>query len=414
MATVLAVVASCVLRAATATITVYDVGLGVEARGNMDRGTTESAGGEARSSTSGGAVELSPRLGAALREQSFDAAIGYYPGLRLTEPGEFLSILHRASLDLSWRASPRTRLTANAGGSYGTTDLLTQGAISSADSTSAPAQAVPRLTTLRYVSAAGTLQLAAPISKHVDATVAVSAFAEGGGDSGAEDALPLQKGGRAQGDVKWTATSRDVLDTAIEATVSTFSTGQQDRMLRAAQSWRHALSGSGFRTTGRSTVSRWDAWVTAGAALSEQRGDVAGRAVLATGEVGVNGKIHIPQIEGSTSVALTPVLDRITAEIYRRATVSASAWWRPWPDWTLRVGGSGGVAIEGPQHGARVAAGEARLTWNSTRTWEIGGGMRTFWQRQDLLPVGDQPPSRSTVQQWTGFVALTFRDRDRF
>ncbi len=411
-----ALVSSCILRVALGQAVFYDVSLRSEARART------------RLAISGvlGEAEADPRLGLSLLDRRLDLAAAYYPRLMVQEQVGGLQVLHRASLGGTWLADRNWRAIASAQGSYGRNDFLSQSLVSvggGAAPTGGPGppaiqavQPIPRLSTIQYVSGEVSLAAEGTPAVRYHASAKITGFVEGGAGREAQASLPLQRGGRLDGELAWTASRADVLASALALTVSGFSPENVDGIALVTETWRHTFTpaaevwfGVGPAVTAHRELraTTWQAeasaeagmrihvWATGGAALppaeaaNEARRDRFSRSLVT-----------------ALTLKASPIADRITGAVYERADGTLTVAWDPSPRWSLGAAASGGVVVQGAQAGDKIAAGDVHAGWSPAPAWEVAIGVRGFSQ----MP---QAASTQRFSESSAYFALTARDRDR-
>ncbi|HET9551407.1 MAG TPA: hypothetical protein VFP50_00425 [Anaeromyxobacteraceae bacterium] len=346
-------------------------------------------------------LEVAPLGRLRLTGRELDLTASYAPRFTLSErPGERTSLLHRAALLGGWRPSPPSRLTLGLEGAEGTVSLLQLlAAAPRPGQPPAPAEPVPTISAIRYRSGTATLGLSSSASARLRLRGSVAGFVEGGATLEARRSLPQQRGGRVEAGLEWDATRRDVLATALTATLSDLRPGSTARYGVLAESWRHALT------------AHTRAWVTAGASLaSQEAASAAARTpwrLRPAGELGVAHELtrEPERLRATAAIAQTPVLDRSTGVVVDRTTASATLSAVMARDWLLDATGSGGVVVGGPEARDSIWVGELRGGRRLGDPFELSLGVRGLSQRQPRLDA--------RAYEWAVFAAVLVRHRER-
>jgi hypothetical protein len=336
-------------------------------------------------------AETTPTVTVRVRARGWELTLGYLPRFTLRDAARAMDpeTLHSGALTAAWHLK---RLTLGARGdfSYGTQSytslVLDPGQISGAVSI----ERLPPSTTVGYVASSAGLTLRYAASRRWIARGRFEYALAGGVDASAREALPLQSGPRAEVGAEGALTRKDHLDSAVEISRTTFSSGPEHDVLELSEAWRHALG----RTT-ETTLGGGAALISGrGTSGSATRAYAVAHAALAHGS-------PTRGLETRLSLRYAPVLDRLSGAVDPRLQASAAA--------TLHL--SHGTAAHGQlglaqsipalQDGAvTLVIGEAALSTRIDRAVLLELGTRCAVQR--VRSIG------ATTPQWIAFVSTTF------
>jgi hypothetical protein len=391
-----AALCSWVLRASTGAVGAgYDLDLNTEGRYRAVAMPGAPAQGAAE-------LEVFPRATLTVAEHLQDLALSYYPRLTLADrPGEHLALLSQASVVSGWRTSPQWKLTGTAEGAYGTIGLLQLMTQAPAASPSAPppttppeaVESTPEVSALKYVNGQLSLALAGSPAPRFRARATVGGFIEGGASSSARLSLPLQRGGRMVAGLDWDVAHREVVGAELSALYSDVSLGAKVWTARLIGSWRRYVS------------PETQVWLGLGAAFAtHQEGGATSAGALPSGEAGLNhdGRLLGYRLQALAAIQASPVVDRITAAIYERASGSTSLTLELPRSWALGVLASGGRVMNGPQEGDVTWAGEARVSRLFGESVRLSLGSRGLSQTSR---------TSNRFYEWSLFFAAELRDK---
>jgi hypothetical protein len=344
---------------------------------------------------------LQPGLQFSLAGRSLQAAVGYRPDLTFDERAEqHVALLHHGSLTSSLKLDRRWRLTGSAAGSYGTanmTQIVNGGPEALPGAPPAPAQPVPFVNSIKYVSGVGALGIDGILSSRVHMRSAFEVFLNGGADAEAQVQLPLERGARVLGGLDWNASPRGVLASGITATASELSFGSTAFIVLLTETWR-------FAATAQTQLS-----VGAGVSYTSSRvdGQVV-EAVRSSGELGLSWmtRSHGVTFRTANVLATLPNVDRMTGRVVYRATASTTNTLTLRSDWRFDASGSGGVEVQGPNVGDTFWTAEGRAAWVSGPSLEVYLGGRGVWSLQGL--------NQGRTYDWTALVGMTLRQAGHF
>jgi hypothetical protein len=341
-------------------------------------------------------LELQPGLQLSLAGRNLEAAVGYRPDLTFDDrAGQHLALLHRGSLTSSLRLDRGWKLTGSALGSYGTanlTQIVNGGPVAPPGVPPTPAQPVPFVSSIKYVSGLGTLGVEGRPAARLHLRSTAEVFLNGGADAEAQVQLPLERGARVLGGLDWNASPRSVLASALSASTSELSFGSTAFIVLLTETWR-------FAATQRTQLS-------IGAGVSYTSSHVQGQvydAVRSSGELGLSWETRADGVTFRTAnvLATLPNVDRTTGRIVYRATASTTNRLTIGRDWRVDASGSGGVEVQGPQVGDTFWSAEGRVVWVGGSALEVFLGGRGIWSLQGL--------DQGRTYDWSAFVGLILR-----
>lgn len=379
--------------------------------------------------------EVGPLVGLELEGPEFMLRMGYHPRLVTAASSPPPQVLHQSSLNAAWRTGPTFRLTANGYACYGTTDFsvprpATCGAwagpervapaVGSGTPSPAPTwtgiggigalgppppgvQPVPYLNEIKYLNANAALGFESRISGRVTLSGNASYLTQGGADAPSRNIVPLQHGPSFWSSLEWAATRDDALATSLSGSYYTFRVYAPDGTIvpradtwtaQGLETWRHVLGLQDRFRLGLGVGATGDA-------LSHAR--LAVRRTSVVGEAGIDLGLGEPAVQLSLSARVAPFVDFITGLAYQRADAAATLVWPFPPDWRLEASFSGGVALEGIQHGQLTGTGRLAATWTIAQ-----GVLLTFGTSSLLQEAGPDFPA-STFRDWTVFAGIGFR-----
>ena len=355
-------------------------------------------------------LELDPRLGLGWVDGRDELGAAYHPRLLLQQEDSELQVLHQASLTGARQLDGRWRATASLNGSYGTTDLFlltvpvagtsqttpppsTTG--STAPPTAQPIQPVPSLARLKYVSGEATVQVVGASLGRFRLIGNLTAGIAGGADPVARASLPLERSGSLASTLEWIASGLDVFATDVGVTLTSFETGITDGYALATETWRHALSPDvQFR-------------LGAGPAVTIQ--NAAGQTTWGFGPAG-GVAVHdhyLTTLDLDLGVLATPLVDRVSGNVYDRADATAVATWHPAAAWTAALTGTAGIVLQGPDEGDEIAAGDLRVGWMASPHFGVTIGASGLTQRPHAAGAG-------TLKEGSVYVDLVVREAGQF
>jgi len=360
-------------------------------------------------------IGVNPQLGLALVGPRLELGASYLPRLFMQDQKPGVQVLHNGALTARWRVDPIWRVAGAAYGSYGIIDLLQSPLVGPAQSN----QFAPRVTQLQYLGANASLRVEGKIAAPYAVYAGLSAFDDGGLGVDAERSLPRQLGARLTGGLSWDASRNDVLGSETIASFTQFTKGQKDTIVALSGRWRHVVRPDpeerdvdprdivvGEPARRKDAGEIWMALGVAGDAHHEV-GDPTRYAPSLTAEAGARGPLGVSRLEGAASVRATPQADRFTTALYDRADANASLTWRAHPDWTFDTSATGGMVVDGPQRGQRMATGDARVKWTGIGSCEVVMGVRAWWQ---TALVGISP----AFHEWSSFLGFTYHRHGSF
>lgn len=361
-------------------------------QGTVDASARTEA--RARNSYQGATVfdlETALNMMAQLRSRRWELELGYAP--RLTRRGDVGSspdFLHGVTLGAGYH----TRLASisiSEEGSYGRQSWIPF----TPDSTLAPVAAglgaLPATLVINYASSrTGLLAKLAP-ARRWGLSLSLEHALSGGTDAASRAAIPLQAGPRGTLSAEYALTRTDHLTSTLGASRTRFSTGPEDVLLQATESWRHALG----RNT-ESTLAGGSAWATSRAGASEAFRSLAYPIAEAT----IAHRIPSLRIEARASGRLAPVIDPLSGRVDERLDSFGSVLWNATRAFQI-FGQAGAVqSVDWARPGAVTMVYHGLLaTYRVNKIVQLDGGTRGFWWSTRGT---DAPPV-----QWAIFAGLT-------
>lgn len=263
-------------------------------------------------------VEATPSATLLLRSRSWDLSLGYAPRLTLRQldvSGAF-EALQTGTLGLSWHGR-RTVLSVHGDATYGTQRFTSLDLQSALPEGSSSIQRLPAAVPLAYMSARGGAIVTHTPAPRWALDGAFEYSVAGGTDAASRAVVPLQSGPHGALGATYSLTRIDHLATALDASYALFSSGPEATVGLATETWRRALSrrtdssfGLGIAGTisrdGSAAEPRYGAYPVAEAALSHRAPD---------------------RLDARFSLALAPVVDRLSGRVDERLQGAAAATW---------------------------------------------------------------------------------------
>jgi hypothetical protein len=225
-------------------------------------------------------------------------------------------------------------------------------------------------------------------------------------------ALPLQRSARLAATLGWTHSHEDSFAFDGTSMVSRLSGG--DGAALSPVAGIHTAQATWKRVLARDL----DGWVGAGPTLTTRRdsGDTSYRG----GAAGVAGLRHATlrrNVAGEIFLRSSPMLDRITGNVYDRGDLAGALTWRARRSWQVDGGAAGGRVLGGPQRGQGFATGGGAVTWEGRRKWPVTSGVRFTWQGGGENATPGQPPgdaaSLPAVRVWEVYLGWGLAHRGR-
>jgi hypothetical protein len=213
----------------------------------------------------------------------------------------------------------------------------------------------------------------------------------GGADTSSRASLPFQSGPRGALSAEYALARTDHLTSAFGASWTGFSTGPEDIIVQATESWRHALG----RHT-ESTLAGGVAWTTSRTGASAPFRSLAHPIAEATITHGIPSlRLHL-----HATSRISPVIDPVIGRVDERVDTNGGGAWRV----TRRVSilGYAGAAqsVSWATPGAITMLYHGiTVMYRASKIVQIDGGTRGFWWR---TRGEDAPPP-----QWIVFAGLT-------
>jgi hypothetical protein len=213
----------------------------------------------------------------------------------------------------------------------------------------------------------------------------------GGTDARSRASLPFQVGPRGALGAEYALTRTDHLTTTLGAQRADFSSGPEDILTQATESWRHALG----RNT-ESTLGGGAAWTTARTSASATFRTLT----LPVVEAAIAHRIPSPRIDLRASGRVAPVIDPITGVMDERVDASSSASWRATRALSIlaTVGGLQSIAWARPG-AVTVLFHQLSVTYRANKVVQLEGGTRSYW----WSTRGAEVP----LPQWAVFAGAT-------
>ncbi len=305
-----------------------------------------------------------PRVAAGIAGTELTAGLTYQPVLSAPDltTRAAMDVLHAADARAELRLDPLWRLAGTAAAARGTTDLLTESRRSPTD-----LQTIPTTGTLTYRAARAELRLDGALDARTSVSTSAGWFLDGGEDAASRALVPVERGIRAEGALRWRATPLDRLDGRVAGTRATLL-DRTTYLVEATTTWRRTLAATR------------EVWVGGGAigADTSDRGGTRAR-VFPAAELGLS-QVSLPlRLSTQLLARAGATINRATGEAAPQLEAIGSARWQLATAWSLS--GRGAVAD------ARLSAGEVRrlsaetrLDWTATAHLLLGFGVFADWQ----------------------------------
>ncbi len=356
-------------------------------------------------------VEITPRAALIHQEPGLLLGGAYFPHLVLQIGSPPPQILHRASFDLDLRSSPTFRLTSFARGCYGTNNFglysaagcqlpsgtgtrwtgggwsgtIRPGDTGTGEPGTAPVEPVPRIFTVRYMSALAGLGFDATLSRRLQVSGGASYLVQGGADAITRSILPLQFGPRLSALLEWDPEPGEQLTTMLAGGYYAFeveaAAPRPDAwLLQLLEEWRHSV--------GSQSLLQLAVGIGAiGNAVDYARFTVQEHAPVA--EAAFQQGLGQPGIELGLGLRVAPFVDFRTTLAYERGTAFASLKLPLQRDLRLDASASVGRALDGLQRGEVTGAGQVTLAWLADRWLSFFVVVTSHWQQAGpLLATG--------------------------
>jgi hypothetical protein len=336
-------------------------------------------------------VETTPSATVRVRARGWELTLGYMPRFTLRDAVGALSpdALHSGAITAAWHLK---RLTLGARGdfAYGTQSYTSLALGPGPITGVTPIDRLPPSATVGYVASSAGLTLRYAASRRWIGHGRFEYALAGGVDAIAREALPLQSGPRAAVGAEGALTRKDHLDSAMEISRTTFSSGPEHDVLELSEAWRHAL--------GRTT----ETTLGGGAALISGRGASGGATrAYAVAQAALAHGLPTRGLETRLSLRYAPVLDRLSGAVDPRLQATAAATLHLSHSTAARGQLSLAQSIPTLQDGAvTLVIGEAALSTRIDRAVQLEVGTRCALQR--VRSIG------ATTPQWIAFVSTTF------
>jgi hypothetical protein len=343
------------------------------------------------------ALQIDASLGVTARLGEWSLSAAYVPRLLETPPpeGSGLSGLHGVQLGMDYRASATGRMFLRESLSFGRNDFSPLVANTGAGPPPVLDPRLPVKLLLAFISSSTSLGLEQSLSQRLRFSGTLDYLIIGGSDRVAQNYIPLQRGPQLAANLSWSAARRDALSLALLGSYAKFTNGAAVRLATLQAGWRHDL-GRDLRTD-----------LGLGAGFGESTGP--GASVPSSAFPSLSGSITriAPFRGGHTSAGLranvTPVVDRLTGQIYELGEGRAELGWGM--DRLLNLGASGslGRALSGTaQRGVQLARAEGFVSF-PLGTWAVLSlGARGAWQR-----VPNSPAAAVLGFEWAVFSFLS-------
>ena len=305
-----------------------------------------------------------PRLAAGAAWPDVSAGVSYQPVLSAPDltTSSTMDVLHVAEARGRLRLDGPWRLSGVATGSRGTTDLL-------AESRRNPTalQTLTTTETLTYRAARGDLRLEGALDPRTSVVAAAGWFLDGGEDAASRAILPVQRGARAEGTLRWSATPLDRLDGRVAGTRADLLQ-RTTYLVEATGTWRRHLA----RTR--------DVWLGGGVAGADTQDPGARRTrAYPAAELGISDADPARGVSLQLVARTGAVIDRATDEAAPQLEAVGSARWRLATAWALSTRAAAADSRLSAGDVRRLSA-ESRLDWTATRSVVLGAGVFLDWQ----------------------------------
>lgn len=339
-------------------------------------------------STPDQAVRIMPLVGLKLESRLYTLSGTYDPVAVFSTIGN--SLLHQASVEGTLFMPPRWHAALNGSGAYGRSDFLGQQNVPGLENKIVAAQ-------LAYGAGEGSLALDGNVTGQSRLRFLLDAKVDGGLDAVSQQTLPMEHAYTASSEYSWVSPT-DQVGTRFSGTLTFFSSGRVDEIAILWQRWDHSFTTS------------VDSWAACGPVYSVSRVKDApsGNPVSWSlgGDVGIGMRSAFPALESRVDVALQPVTDRLTENVYQRVDATLASTWHPTSGWKAALTTGAGEVLNGFQRGQRSAQGQFEVTRAELTLWQIGVGIRGFWQ-------GDGPVTQPRYHLITLFVSLSAANTGR-
>ncbi len=337
-------------------------------------------------------------------------SLGYFPMFTLEDMEEGLQplIFQTVSTGMSWRVTPRFRLSLGEDGSYGSqnysflTPTAAPTAVPGAPPASTPTlQLLPGAETLLYGSSRSSVSMQYQAARHLQITLTPTYFVGGGLDAASREAIPRQNAPRVELGIAALVDRRDSLTTSMDATDTSFTARQCDPttggdptaislaltpyatckphndLANVSEIWRRQL--------GRTDNLAIGAGVTGAHVKLDPGGE---RNVLfPTAAVTLIHRFHADDGthgELTADVRVAPIIDVRFGTIDQRAQAVLGCKWKGVrATYTLGVGATQSLP---PSEAGAVTfigvSGEALYAIGTDKRFDFGGGYRGAWQTQ--------------------------------
>jgi len=315
-------------------------------------------------STTTAEAMVMPRLAAGTAWSDVSAGVSYQPVLSAPDltTSSTMDVLHVAEARGQLRLDGPWRLSGVAMGSRGTTDLLAESRRNPAD-----LQTLTSTGTLTYRAVRGDLRLEGALDPRTSVVAAAGWFLDGGEDAASRAILPVQRGARAEGTLRWSATPLDRLDGRVAGTRADLLQ-RTTYLVEATGTWRRHLA----RTR--------DVWLGGGVvgADTQDPGTRRTRAYPAL-ELGISDADPARGVSLQLVARTGAVIDRATGEAAPQLELVGSARWRLATAWALSTRTAAADSRLSAGDVRRLSA-EHRLDWTATRSVVLGAGVFLDWQ----------------------------------
>jgi hypothetical protein len=213
----------------------------------------------------------------------------------------------------------------------------------------------------------------------------------GGVDTEARAAIPFQRGLRGELGAEYALSRRDPLTSTLGASRTLFSSGPENTVLHATESWRHTL--------GRNT----DSTLSGGAGWGTSRAGAAGSmhsSAYPIVEAVIAHRIPQRRIDARLSFRLSPVVNRLNGHLDERLESTATVGWSATRALAIQgqIGALQTIPWTRPGAFAFVLDGIA-VSYRVSEFFQFDGGAQILWSSTRGF---DAPPP-----QWVAFAGAT-------
>jgi hypothetical protein len=333
-------------------------------------------------------VAMTPGVNVRIRSRQGELTASY--SLRLAWTASQRSALHRALLSAAWH-DRLASISLYEHASYGREFMA--GFAPDPTLTSGPPRldALPAAGIIDYASSRTGILTTLRAPRRWVLSLLCEYALSGGADREARAVIPFQTGLRGEIGALYALSRRDRLASTIGASRALFSSGPDDIILYATESWRRSL--------GRNT----DATLSGGAGFGRSRAGAAGSMVSSAYpivEAGLAHRIPRRRIDALLSFRLSPVVDRSSGHVDERLEATAAASWNATRALAIQgqLGALQAIPWTKPGASAFVLDGLA-VSYRVSQFLQCDGGARILWA--STRGVGASPP------RWDAFVGAT-------